>query len=81
MRGPIRRITDQMGTRWTVRAEWRPEVVLAIAPGCEASRCDRLWLYFRSPGVTRRIGTFPAEWFDLDETALQDLLQRSVRRR
>lgn len=81
MRGQIRRFTDDQGIRWAVRAEWRPEVVLAISPGGQSSYYDRLWLYFRSSTVTRRTGLFPEEWYDLDDTALIGLMYRATRTR
>ena len=75
----VRRFKDSDGVPWAVRAEWRPDVMLALGPDGESVRHDRAWLYFRSPNVTRRLDTFPDDWSELDDVELEKLMRRAIR--
>jgi hypothetical protein len=63
-----RSIRDSSGTVWHVA-----ELDARSVPGALAPRC----LVFDSQAICRRYWTYPADWFDLSDVRLLDLMNQS----
>lgn len=72
VRSTARGFADEQRTPWTVR-----EIDASHVPGARAARC----LIFESPGLIRRLWSYPPDWRTLPDADLEALMNgpRGVR--